>query len=360
MQEDQYKAARQSLNAAKYKQKTSTGHYESYFLRANHPCKPLAFWIRYTSFVPSTKLKPEIDASLGELWCVFFDGERNNIVATKNEFPLNDCFFSQEELDVSINCSKLANSDVSNQKEKSQGILKPGIARGRAANINNILNKIEWNLSYQCKEKPLLLLPEKLYQTKIPKAKALVANPLAVFNGVIKVNSVDYNIEDWIGSENHNWGSQHTDQYAWGQVAGFDDSPSSFFECATARIKIGPFMTPKITTMVLRHEGQEYAINSIIKAIKAKASYNYFNWKFESSNEVVKISGEIKASKEYFVGLNYYNPPGGSNTCLNSKIASCRLIVNIKGKKEIILETKNRAAFEILTADNSHGVSIVA
>jgi len=29
------------------------GHYESFFIRANHPQKPLAFWIRYTIFQPA-------------------------------------------------------------------------------------------------------------------------------------------------------------------------------------------------------------------------------------------------------------------------------------------------------------------
>ena len=31
---------------------SSPGHYESWFLRGNHPSRPLAFWIRYTIFHP--------------------------------------------------------------------------------------------------------------------------------------------------------------------------------------------------------------------------------------------------------------------------------------------------------------------
>ncbi|MGD0211555.1 MAG: hypothetical protein ABSC14_11315, partial [Desulfomonilia bacterium] len=60
-----------------------------------------------------------------------------------------------------------------------------------------------------------------------------------------------------------------------------------------------------------------------------------------------------------FVGLTYYNPPGGTKTCLNSKIASCTLL--FKDKEQGTLETlqaKNRAAFEILTDDAGHGVPI--
>ena len=64
-------------------------------------------------------------------------------------------------------------------------------------------------------------------------------------------------VTDWIGSQNHNWGSRHTDRYALGQVAGFDDAPDSFLEIATAQAKIGPVRTPLLTFLVLRHGGQD-------------------------------------------------------------------------------------------------------
>ena len=57
-------------NAARYRPGEPAGHYESYFLRANHPNRPLAFWIRYTVFSPAGR--PE--AAEGELWAIVFDG----------------------------------------------------------------------------------------------------------------------------------------------------------------------------------------------------------------------------------------------------------------------------------------------
>ncbi len=112
--------------------------------------------------------------------------------------------------------------------------------------------------------------------------------------------------------------------------------------------------------MVLRDGDTEIAINTIWKALTAKACYDYFSWHFESSNSRYKIKGVMKASKNSFVGLNYYNPPSGSNTCLNSKIASCHLQVTDASGNEKNYSTKHRAAFEILTSDNKHGVPIVA
>jgi hypothetical protein len=72
----------------------------------------------------------------------------------------------------------------------------------------------------------------------------------------------------------------------------------------------------------------------------------------------VTIEGTISAPREAFVGLRYYNPPGGEKWCLNSKIASCRLVLKRAGRPDEVLEAANRAAFEILTDDTSHGVEI--
>jgi hypothetical protein len=76
------------------------------------------------------------------------------------------------------------------------------------------------------------------------------------------------------------------------------------------------------------------------------------------------LEGTITAPREAFVGLNYYNPPGGIKHCLNTKIASCELKVirtrNGRADTPEILTTQHRAAFEILTDDRGHGIEIRA
>jgi hypothetical protein len=329
---------RQQLNQCRYRADKTSGHYESYFLRANHPSKPIAFWIRYTMFVPREAHR----AALGELWAVVFDGEARSIVAVKEEVPLASCQFSAQGLDVAL---------------ADKGCLLPGSATGEAASAGH---RIRWHLTYAPGQSPLRLLPEALYDAPFPKAKALVANPNVRFSGTLVVDGVSMSVEEWQGSENHNWGSKHTDRYAWGQVAGFDNAPDAFLECATAKVKLGPVWTPWLTTVVLRVEDREIAINSIAHAVLAKATYNYFNWHFATSQGASRISCDIYAPRHCFVALNYYNPPGGSSTCLNSKIAGCRLVLSEKGQPDRVLETSHRAAFEILTKDADHGLGVVA
>jgi hypothetical protein len=324
-----------------YRPGQQTGHYESYFLRANHPSAPLAFWIRYTIFSPNNH--PE--KAIGELWGVYFDGEKGANTAVKKEVPFDQCSFGSRGLDANI----------------GPAILNPHKLTGGAASQGH---EISWDLDYHGDSRPLFLLPLRMYSGNFPKAKSCVPLPMAAFNGTLKVDGREIKIDNWVGSQNHNWGSKHTDLYAWGQVAGFDKSPDSFLEVATARLKMGPFWTPSMTPIVLRHKGQEFALNNMSQTIIAHGHFNYFDWQFGSEDDIAGISGRIWADRNRFVGLNYHNPPGGNKHCLNTKLASCNLRITYrsgpdKGTSEL-LSTEHRAAFEILTDKNDHGIAILA
>jgi hypothetical protein len=83
----------------------------------------------------------------------------------------------------------------------------------------------------------------------------------------------------------------------------------------------------------------------------------YFYWDFRARSSEIQIEGRISAKAVDFVCLRYYNPPGGIKYCLNTKIAACQLTLRLKGAtKSEVLETPNRAAFEILTDKTDHGL----
>jgi hypothetical protein len=313
----------------------TVGHYESYFMRANHPEQPLAFWIRYTIFCP----KDRPTDAIGELWAVVFNGETGHHVAAKQELPFMACDFSTDDFSVRVGDS----------------FLQPGYFSGA---LQSSGNTIEWDLAFEGKSQPLLLLPLKLYETKFPAAKSLVSLPLAFFSGKLTVNGEAISVERWRGSQNHNWGVRHTDLYAWGQVSGFDNDPEAFLEIATARLRLGPFWSPAFTPIVLRYKGAEYGLRGLLQSLRANGSFEYFTWKFRSEVEHMAIEGKITAPPQAFVGLTYYNPPGGEKYCLNTKIAECTLRVKDRAAGTVQkLETKNRAAFEILTDDPvGHGI----
>jgi hypothetical protein len=329
------------VNATRYWAGQKTGHYESFFQRANHPSRPLAFWIRYTIFSPHDR--PE-DA-LGELWAIYFDGETHQHVAVRSEVPFTDCMFRTDGFLVLVGHARL----------------EPGHLAG---SVTSGAHSVSWTLAFSGHAEPLFLLPVELYDTPVPQAKGLVGLPLAVYNGALRVDGREIAVTDWVGSQNHNWGLRHTDHYAWGQVAGFDATPETFLEVATARLKIGSDWSPFMTPMVLRHRGREISLNSPAQMARAEASFSYSTWTFKSETDEVLVEGTFAASREAFVGLRYRNPPGGTKECLNTKIASCELRVTYREEGETsrteTLSTRNRAAFEILTDDRDHGVEIQA
>lgn len=326
----------QIANRSRIHLESRIGHYESFFQRANHPHRPRAFWIRYTAFIP--KARPE-DA-VGQLWAVYFDGDDDRILAYKEEFPISECRFAGSRLSIRIGQAYLEDQS-----------LRGSVSRSGAY--------IDWDLTFEGQQPPLFLVPKKSHDRKFPAAKALVGLPFAIFKGFLVVNEKKIPVDSWVGSQNHNWGSKHTDEYAWGQVVGFDNAPDVFIECVTARLRIGPLWSPWLTNVVLRLGNCEYALNSIRQGLRANGNFGYFNWSFSTESAEVKISGKFEAPKKHFAGLHYDNPPGGVKTCLNTKLAACRIIVERPGKDVLELYTDFRAAFEIITDDNSHGVPII-
>jgi len=323
-------STRQGCNAVRYRPGDDQGHYESYFQRANHPGRPLAFWIRYTIFSP----RGQPSAAVGELWAVYFDGETGKITTAKDVFPIERCRFSTDGLDVAI----------------ADATLSDGVLAGSASGPDGC---VAWDLRFEGGQEPLLLLPRNLYDGGFLKAKGLVGAPNTHYSGQLVIGDQEVDVSDWVGSQNHNWGKRHTDHYAWGQVAGFDDDPDAFLELSTARIRVGPLWTPFLTLVVLRVGGQTYALNGLWRALLARGHFDDFHWEFSTADADVSIEGRIEAPSEVFVALRYDNPPGGYKTCLNSKLASCQLILRRAGLEPLTLHTQNRAAFEILT-DNGY------
>lgn len=325
----------EQANRLRHRAGSVGGHYESYFVRANHPTRRLAFWVRHTIFSP--RGRPH-DA-LGELWAIVFDGERGRHVAVKQEWPLVQCRFDERALRITLPGATL-------DEQAAQGHCASGPHR------------IDWDLRYAGAAPALLLLPRSLYDGGFPKAKSLVSRPSVHFSGHLRVDGETLEIERWPGSQNHNWGRQHTDRYAWGQVAGFDGHEDSFLEAASAKLRVGPWWTPWITPLVLRRRGRDHRLNGLWRSLRARASLQDFEWRFDSADDVLRVQGQVSARAADFVGLRYANPPGGIKHCLNSKIAHCELQLEYAdgGARETLVS--DRCAFEILTDPSDHGVAL--
>lgn len=323
------------VNGARVARDDARGGYESWFLRGNHPERPLAFWIRYTTFIPAGRSRD----GLGELWAVFFDGERGRRAAVRQAFPLKDQHVGARGLEVAI----------------GGGRLTPGAASGSATNGERT---IAWDLGWASSAPPLLLLPEAMYGASFPKAKSLVAAPLATFSGVIVVDGEPIAVAGYRGSQNHNWGERHTDVYAWGQVMGFPEAPETCLELATAQVKVGPLLTPKVTLGVVRHGGRELRFDALRRGL-GRATLREHDWRFTLKGPDGRVEGRIWADAAAFACLRYKNPPGGDKFCLNTKLAACELEITPAGGPTTRIATPHGAAFEELSDAPPPGAQVV-
>ncbi|HEX8615922.1 MAG TPA: hypothetical protein VF800_31965 [Telluria sp.] len=329
--------SRAEANRCRFVPGSRAGHYESYFLRANEAGRARAFWIRYTFFSPAGQ--PQ--RAVGEVWAVWFDGEQHRIVAVKNQFALADCTIGADAPDLLIGQARLG-------------------ADSLAGSASTLGHRIAWTLGYDAPQAPLLLMPASMYGGRFPQAKVLVGAPGALFSGELDIDGESVAVRQWRGSQNHNWGSRHTDTYAWGQVAGFDDAPDVFLECSTARLKYGPLRSPQMSLVVLRIDTLELSLNSLTQALRTRARIDGFTWDIDARADGVRVEIRIEAPRDAFAGLHYPNPPGGIKTCLNSKLAACTLTVTLRGQAPRRFHSRHGAAFEILTDRNDHGVAILA
>lgn len=323
---------RDAWNGVRHRTGSTGGHYESWFQRGNDASGRRAFWIRYTIFSPRGR---PADA-VGELWAISFDRQRDHIVAVKEVKPLRDCRFATDRLAVQI----------------GEATLDDGALRGAADSGGH---RLAWDLRYHGGQEPLLLLPRALYAAPLPRAKALVARPLARFEGSITVDGEVLAIDGWVGSQNHNWGSRHTDRYAWGQVAGFDEDAQAFLECSTARLRVGPLWTPWMSPVVMRLGGETLRWNALPRAVRAEGTYRPYEWTITTASPSGELSLRLRGEPSEFVALRYGNPSGGDKICLNSKIASCELTLR-RGGSTLRLHS-SRAAFEILEDQAPPGVT---
>ncbi|HEV2236391.1 MAG TPA: hypothetical protein VGR57_06980, partial [Ktedonobacterales bacterium] len=133
-------AARRHANDTRYQPGQRAGHYESFFVRANHPARPLAFWIRYTIFSPTG----QPDLAEGELWAVVFDGETGRHVAVRRAAPLAECDFARDRLAVRVGAAALRAGSLSGEVT----------SRGHT---------IAWDLTYHGDAPPLFLMPLASY-----------------------------------------------------------------------------------------------------------------------------------------------------------------------------------------------------
>jgi hypothetical protein len=329
-------------NAVQWVAAERGGHVESFFLKANAPGEGRALWVKFTLLAPTGR--PE--AARAEVWAVVFDRRGGPPRAWKSSQPAADAILSRDGLGFqALGCE-----------------LAPGRSRGA---LSGSRGAIEWDLRWSGKGDEMRLLPHPaLYETRVfPRTKDLAPEPDGLFDGWVKVGDERLEIQGWRGMQGHNWGRGHAERYAWAEVSAFDGHPGTVFYGASAALKLGPIVTPLLSIGLLRHEGRTYDFRSVRRMWNRSARVEPGRYTIRAECPEARIDVAMDAAPADTAALVYEDPDGAQAICLNSKLARCRIGLEVRAGRGFepveTLRCEDAGALEILSRDGAYGIPVL-
>ncbi len=311
------------------------GLYESNYLKANAPDGQRAFWLKYNVLAPFDAARP----ATAELWAILFDRARPPR-ALKQTFPMSNVQTSNDAL-----CFESANS-----------LLTPTNARGWLANRDGAA---EWDLRLDSTAPPFFHLPSaRFYTLGFPKKKILTPAPRVFFDGTLSVAGETVEVKRWLGLRGHNWGSEHAHSYAYGNCQQFAQAATALLDGFTARIRLGPVVSPWLSMALVRIAGGELKFNQPSRWLTRSAVVAFPRWETTLSNAAYALHLEWDAPPETFVGLRYLHPNGAVSYCYNTKFAAVRAELTPRAAGPRTVLTGQAAELEFLFSEPLAGIPL--
>lgn len=319
-------------NAFRFDSRARRGHVESYFFKLNDAEGRRALWLKATVLSDGRCA----EGTVAEAWAIAFDRE-NGHIAVKQTVPYSQARFSRTGLDIEVAGLRIRDGIVQGEVEQNG-------------------HRIAVDLSFTKGAPPLVPLPERaLYYSRLPRSKLVSPYPDSRFSGSYAVNGETIRVENARGMQGHNWGESHAHLYAWAHCNQWDQDEDFVFEGLSAKIKLGPVVTPIATLVCVRHRGVRYEFNRFRDLLKNRGEVSFRRWVFRAESDLGRIEGELFGQTPDFVGLHYPNPDGTMTYCLNSKLAHARLRFEPFGRPPMTL-TSRTAALEVGTREPNHGI----
>lgn len=305
------------------------GHVESYFLRANHPTRPLAVWLK------ATILAPLHGPAIAESWFIFFDGEKKVTFAGKQTVPFSTAAFSADGAAI-----KIAGTDFVFDAN--------GSARGTTPSP---AGTARFDLTWKKQESPIALplrmMPFRFLRTgAFPKSKLETPFPSLRLSGRIELPDGTVELEHWLGAQGHNWGKEHYFEYAWGQCVFPEDDV--MVEGGTGRVRVAGRVSPRMSLMVVRKGPRVFAFNTIFDLWRQRAEVSSDRWLVSLRGTDGEATLEIDAANRPMVCLGYDNPNNERSYCFNSKLAKATLTVRPADGASFTCHSEHGAALEFL------------
>jgi hypothetical protein len=278
---------------------TRRGLYESNYLKANAPSGDGAFWLKYNLMSPTQSTLP----AFGELWAVYWPGAGTRPIVVKQLVPQPQLRVDTQRIALHLGPARL-------QERWAQG------------EIAGDGHRVSWELALAEGGAPLHHFPLDLfYRVPFPKKKILTPRPRVLFQGKLVVDDQEIPIKDWVGLRGHNWGTEHAHSYAYGNANLWDQAGQWLFDAFSARIQLGPVLSPWLSLAVLRSPEGERQFTHPWRWLNATARADFPSWSctFEDRKGRARTSWSLQP--EDVAGLRYLHPDGRVSYCYNTKFA---------------------------------------
>jgi hypothetical protein len=310
--------------------------YESLYLRAVAPDRPLGVWIRYTVHRHGG---PTPSPPQGSVWCTVFDGP--------DQAPF---------------MHKLTTGQLSVPAGRWIAV---GASELGPAHAEGVCGEARWSLRFASLEPELRHLPHALlYRAPLPRTKPSSPAPLARFDGTLVLGARAIELDGWRGMVGHNWGAQHAERWIWLHGIGFGEDPDAWIDVAIGRVRVAGRTTPWIANGALHIDGARHRLGGLgARGLLVAERPDRCTLSLPGADGLV-VEAHVRAPSAALAGWRYADPrgsrsqSGGHHDVSNCSIAALTLVVRRPGHSARTLHTAHGAAYELGMSERDHGVPL--
>jgi hypothetical protein len=331
------------------------GMYESFYLRAVAPDRPVGAWIRYTVH------KRPGEPPKGSLWCTVFDAEHGAPFMHK---------YTTQELSVPADgwiaigadaaAIPLSGNSISNEDagDDGGGRLGPSYAQG-------VCGPARWSLRISGGDSELRHLKQPwLYRAPLPRTKLTSPAPAASFDGTIELPGRTLELCGWHGMVGHNWGAEHAERWIWLHGIDFAEDRAAWLDVALGRVLVAGRLTPWMASGAISLHGRRQRLGGLgARGVRVAESPTRCSLSIPGEDGLL-VQAFIDDPPGTAAGWRYADPDGDEHEVVNCSVAALSLNVRPRGGAATTLHTTHGAAYELGmrtlkgTGERAHGVPL--
>jgi hypothetical protein len=278
------------------------GHYEVWYATLSDPPSQTGFWIRYTLEAPY----PGHGDPYAQLWFARFDAaDPTGTFGINQKLPIRELKADHAPFRVRLGDAELRHDGM----------------RGRIAGDGHTA---EWDLRWTPSSRLHLHQPDLAYHGGWAPTNVLAPNLNVAARGEITVDGRRYELAGAPLGQTHVWGKKHAYSWAWAHCNAFAGDRGVTLEAFTARLRRGPFLSPKLTFLSLVLEGSDperVEFRDLHTLPLARSDYGTGRYQLRAVGPLYKIEAELSCRAEDMVQAEYVDPDGEPAFCHNTECA---------------------------------------